>query len=459
MDSGTLRRLPLRMLIASSALLAGCVDSDEKLVAPEIPANGGELFSRYVALGTSITAGVQSAGINDSTQRASYANLLARQAGADFVLPLFNKPGCPPPLVAPLGQAALSPTGQSGRLGGASAPPCALRATPSFTERVQNLAVSGTRLPDAFNVLGNPDPGGDFNRQQTFILGGRNQIETMLDLQPTFLTVELGANDVLGPATSGVLGAGRFGADSTLTPLATIRRYADSLEVALRTSGARGVVVLGVVNTNFIGILQPGAFYFLSRDASGRFLGKPVNDNCSPVTVTGQPNPLSQALVSLEILGATAIPEINCADIFTGSFTYVLTPAEQQKITERTNEINALLKAMADRNGWSYLDSSALLARYLSETDSLGRYQRYRKCQELAGALQTGNPALIQSALVRSCPVPPTGATAAFAAPNFFGSLVSFDGVHPSSEAHRLLANELIKQINAKHQLSIPLLS
>ena len=68
----------------------------------------------------------------------------------------------------------------------------------------------------------------------------------------------------------------------------------------------------------------------------------------------------------------------------------------------------------------------------------------------------TGNPAAIQAALVTSCPVPPNGATAPFAAPNFFGSVFSFDGVHPSSEGQRIITNTLIDALNAKHELSIP---
>src|SRR5258705_6429648 len=57
------------------------------------------LFTRYVSLGNSITAGYQSAGINDSTQLQSYANLLAGRMQTPFFMPLMNRPGCPPPLI------------------------------------------------------------------------------------------------------------------------------------------------------------------------------------------------------------------------------------------------------------------------------------------------------------------------------------------------------------------------
>ena len=61
-----------------------------------------ELFTRYVALGTSNSQGVQSAGISAATQRAAWPAQLAARAGAPFSLPLVQDPGCSPPLLPPL---------------------------------------------------------------------------------------------------------------------------------------------------------------------------------------------------------------------------------------------------------------------------------------------------------------------------------------------------------------------
>ena len=41
------------------------------------PPAGAPFMARYVAIGNSITAGFQSNGINDSTQRRAYPHLLA----------------------------------------------------------------------------------------------------------------------------------------------------------------------------------------------------------------------------------------------------------------------------------------------------------------------------------------------------------------------------------------------
>lgn len=89
---------------------------------------------------------------------------------------------------------------------------------------------------------------------------------------------------------------------------------------------------------------------------------------------------------------------------------------------------------------------NAFLAPLRAETVS-GRHDRLRKCQLLPGA---ATAAQLQNAILSSCPV--SGATAA---PNQFGSLSSFDALHPSAELHRLLAVKLATDINAKYATTV----
>jgi hypothetical protein len=93
-----------------------------------------------------------------------------------------------------------------------------------------------------------------------------------------------------------------------------------------------------------------------------------------------------------------------------------------------------------------YLDMNAFLAPLRAETTA-GRHDRLRKCQLLPGA---ASPGAIQNAVLSSCPV--SGATAA---PNRFGSLSSFDALHPAAEFHRLLAVKLATDINAKYATTV----
>lgn len=433
-----MRRSKLRALalaLAGLPLVAGCRADDQEIRQIVGPQLGGGLFARYVSMGNSITAGFQSAGINDSTQLRAYPVLLAQQANAAFNVPLLNKPGCPPPFLAPLGA--------GGSLGGPTAPSCSLRTSP-IASVVQNVAVPGAAIGDALTVTRSNDPTGTFNRLQFFFLGGQSMLEATQRAEPTLVSLWLGNNDILGAVLSGSTAA--------LTTEAAFNAALDQIVAGLKAIPTlQDVVVIGVVNSNVVPLVQPGAYFFLSRDAQGRFQGKPVNANCSPVTALGQPNPLSQNLVNFQVVTTAAIPEINCA-----SDALVLSAAEQTTIAARTTAFNAALQQRAQANGWIFVDPNPTLATLAAQRDAQGRYQRLRKCQALPAALATGSAATIQTAVATSCPVPTTGPTAPFAAPNFFGTLISFDGFHPSSEAHVVVANLLIDAINAKHQLSIP---
>ena len=61
-----------------------------------------QIFQRFVALGTSNSMGVQSAGIFATAQKAAWPAQLASRVGVPFSLPLVQDPGCGPPLAPPL---------------------------------------------------------------------------------------------------------------------------------------------------------------------------------------------------------------------------------------------------------------------------------------------------------------------------------------------------------------------
>jgi lysophospholipase L1-like esterase len=266
----------------------------------------------------------------------------------------------------------------------------------------------------------------------------------MQEARPTFVSVWIGNNDALEAATRGVLG----GADSLLTPLASFQASLNQLVAAIRaTPSVQGGLLVGVVDpTLFAPILQPGAFFFLARDpATGTFQGKPVNNNCSPITPLGQPNPLAANLVSFRGIADANLTEINCdpaAAPLNG--TYLLDQAELTVVRTRIGQYNTALQAAATSLGFAFVNpntNATILGLLNEKTGTL--YQRIRKCQDLPAAT---NFAQFQAAVLNSCPV--TGPTAA---PNLFGSLISFDAVHPSAEAHRVFAGIFAQAINTRY--------
>ena len=91
-------RAALVALAAVALTLAACEGKDAHVAGPV----GASAFTNYIAMGTSISMGVQSGGLTASFQAQAWPALLAHQAGASFAIPFFNAPGCTPPLVAPL---------------------------------------------------------------------------------------------------------------------------------------------------------------------------------------------------------------------------------------------------------------------------------------------------------------------------------------------------------------------
>src|SRR5215217_9510805 len=102
---GALGSLGLGVAAAMVACDTGANTLGPKVVDP--------IFRNYVAIGNSITAGYQSGGINDSTQRQSYAVLLARAMGTRFAYPSLAMPGCAPPLTNLLTQTRVTLAGSS----------------------------------------------------------------------------------------------------------------------------------------------------------------------------------------------------------------------------------------------------------------------------------------------------------------------------------------------------------
>lgn len=94
---------------------------------------------------------------------------------------------------------------------------------------------------------------------------------------------------------------------------------------------------------------------------------------------------------------------------------------------------------MAAQRGYVFVDINPLFQAQLANPDAI------RKCQ---GFRSANTPAQFQQAVVATCPHP--------TAPNFFGALFSFDSLHPSSLAHRIIANAVIGELNAEYKLGIP---
>ena len=96
-DSSLMKRL-LSFAVAALAFVALTACSSDRATGPA----GQEAFARYVAIGTSLSMGVQSDGAVYFSQQQDWTQLLAHQAFASYSQPLIRAPGCFSPLMAPL---------------------------------------------------------------------------------------------------------------------------------------------------------------------------------------------------------------------------------------------------------------------------------------------------------------------------------------------------------------------
>jgi len=218
---------------------------------PEIdvpaPVAGTADFSRYIAVGNSLTAGYADGGLYADGQMQSYPYLIAQQMN-EITVSDFKQPDIPGNGSGYLYIKSLDLTGAVPDVGFGQ-----FEADPNWLDQLDgsfnNLGVPGIRVKDiTFHGYGSsPQVNPYFYR----MLGGKSAIMSYLELvqesQPTFFTSWLGNNDVLGYASSGgaagIAGTPGIGLNGLTNPDTEFKPSYDALIAALTANGAKGVVV------------------------------------------------------------------------------------------------------------------------------------------------------------------------------------------------------------------------
>lgn len=423
-------------LTVTGLIAAACFSDDNKDVLGPQPVGGTNgLFQSYVALGNSITAGYQSSGINDSTQRRAYPVLLAAQMGTRFAYPALAGRGCAPPVINFATQARAGT--------GSTSATCDLRT--AATDILNNVGVPGAAVADLMAENGTSAS----NILTSLILGGQTQVEVALKARPTFASIWIGNNDVLPAAVSGVL-VPTAGVSPGVTAQATFETAFDAAVDAL-VGGAPGLegVLVGTVDVTNAPIFFPAAALLPAVPANPAFAGFQAATGYNATGTAGQQIPLtvdanctgSTALVSFRLASQIALfrtnpaappagahpPHVACGTPATGypapvGEVFILTAAEQTALDNAVNAYNNFISAKATELGWAYMNPNVLL-------DSL----------RTAGQIPT---------------FPNLGSATAT-----FGAWVSLDGVHPTDRTHRAITNHIINAINATYGTTLTRLS
>jgi len=401
--------------VVALAAMSACESDSAKITGPV----GQDAFARYVSIGTSVSMGVQSDGILYSSQQTSWPALLAHQAFApSFTEPLIQGPGCYSPLIAPL---------QFGRrLSGAVYPGilasdqvCTL--FPNITLPTNNVALDGARAYEALRltpeslVVNGVDTDQRRRLYKAALAPGKTQVTSMMAQNPTLVSVEIGANEVLRAVTGGILvPAQKYRQpDGTFTyfPITVWQPEYDAIIDSVAKTGAKGILMSVPLITSLVSV-RPGDDFYQDRAALQSF-GIIVSPDCS-----GSKNQIYVFGKMLTLLGSPKPVTFSCTDDPT-SADYILTASDTATLNTLVRGMNTHIRSLAAAHGYAYLEIN----------DALGTVVATRPPFSVATFLTCVRP---------------------------FGQYISLDGVHPTADGSQVIANAAADALNATYGFAIP---
>lgn len=455
----------LSILMLGVFAFYGCDDFTEIEPPVKNATSGSANFSRFVSLGNSITAGYQSGTIYQSGQIYSYGNLIAQQVGTSYEIPYVSDPGLGGRMeVQSLSPFAIKYNTSSGSLLNSTYPaPYNNLGVPGALTYDVLLATNSTNCASAL-FANTPNPYFDVVLRNS-VLNKGSQLQQAISLNPTFITLWIGNNDVLGYATSGGT------SPSAPTSVAQFNQLFGGIMQGLKQytdlSGAK-VVVANIPSVNAIPFFTtvgpalatnpalvwwqiaaaqtasglPATGLIFGSHEGGTNLGQlPYNvgfaDSLALRTGTklitlrgqsyapllGQPTgkfyrdnnlPLPLGIDTTKAFGFH--PQNPFPDVF------VLDSDEITSANNAVSAYNSTIAALVNSNGYGLVDIYTI-------------FNQFRQ-NDLGGTVVNG---------------------ITFRTTYISGGLFSLDGVHPSSQAHGIVANEFIKVINSKYGANIPL--
>ncbi len=436
-------------VITIGLIAVGCKKDEFIPAQPTIPPwnKGTADFTRYVAIGNSLTAGFQSNALSTRDQAYSFPNLLATAfRTSSFVQPLFVNPGVGNRQTLAAFSIAAGPTiiNEPNVFPGNPAPYVSAPPAGAY----DNLGIPGAVLGDIINTT-------DFAGQLTgprrnpfFLLVlrssalGRNILAQARSRNPTFMTCWIGSNDVLGYATGGGSNPGLLTSAALFNTL--YRQLMDSLR-----SITPNVVVANIPDVTTIPFFSTVAGSVAPRIPAGvqlryqRGTNTGVSFDSTRLTSPyGAPYFCLTGSAYAPFLGraggqgggkfyrdnASAFPTLPAGIDTTKPFGFhpqnpwptalVLDDAEAATAAGRIADFNRSIDSLARNRGFAVVNMNAVL-------------------KDLSGG-------------GRSVPGYGTFSTAYIT-----GGAFSYDGVHPSSRGAVLMANEFIKVINAKYAATV----
>jgi len=416
--------------IVAVAILA--IASCKPSIDTVAPSNGSADFSRYIAIGNSLTSGYADGGLYLEGQKNSFPEMIATQmktvGGGSFSTPFFTDAQANGSGYLkltgfnPNGTPIITPEPNGAVRGQANIPPVGnVTLYTKYTGDLNNYGVPGIKLAQA-GVASYGNFNGYFERLLPGNAGTINTsyLDFVISKPFTFFSMWLGNNDILGYASNGGVG-------DVPTPKATFTSLYNAAVTKLVTTASKPK---GVVATIPDVTTTP---YFRTVTLATLLAAIQATPTGASVTTlyirTG--SGISRAATAEDLFTLT-LSSANVIGVPTGGIPYGLHPLnpiasnyvldkdEVAIVKDFTASYNTTIKSVASANGLALVDANALLTEY--------------------GAGKVVNGATVSAAFIT-------------------GNLFSLDGIHLTPMGYSIIANEFIKSINAKYGSSIPIVN
>lgn len=419
-------------LIAGLLFLAACKPN----IQTPTPSKGSANFSRFIAVGNSLTAGYSNGGLYLEGQQNSYPAIMAKEmqsvGGGAFNQPLFSQsqangsgyltltgfdPATGNPITAPV-TTGLAVRGQITVPGFGN-----VTLYTKYTGDIENYGVPGIKL---YNIT--YAPYGNLNGYFERMLPGDSPTNTtdyldFVTAKPfTFFSDWLGNNDALGYATSG-------GAGDVLTDKSIFAQLYELSIDKLTANGAKGVVatIPDVTAIPYFNTITVGAVLAGVQKANPSVQALYINALVSGATYA----PRAATANDLIILTFPTSMIGTIVNTPYGPLPYGLTPYTpiDNKYVLDANEVTLTR---------SYIQSYNTTIKSIANAKGLAVFDAYTYLNNVKANGLVVDGVSLSSAYIS-------------------GGLFSLDGVHLTPRGYAIIANEFIKAINATYNSNIPL--
>ncbi|MDB5112350.1 MAG: family lipolytic protein [Mucilaginibacter sp.] len=423
-------KLYLLYILAASLLLASCKPT------VQVPrANHGTAdFTRYIAVGNSLTAGYADGGLYLAGQQNSFPSIIAKQmqtvGGGSFSQPLFtsdqsNGSGYQAltgfaadhttPIITPVTtKLAVRGTITLPGLG-------TIALYTKYSGALENYGVPGIKLSDILNpAYGNGNPYFERLLPNATPTNTTDYLDFVTVKSFTFFTNWLGNNDALGYATSG-------GAGDVLTDKTTFNTLYITLITRLTANGAKGAcaTIPDVTTIPYFTTVTVPIVLATVQKANPAVQALYINALVAGTT-TYAPRAATPADLIVLTFPTSKIGVPNAGGYPYGlhplnpiETQYVLDANEIALVKDYVNSYNSTIKTVASSKGLAVFDAFTFLTNIKM------------------------NGLLINGLNLNS---------------NYIsGGIFSLDGVHLTPRGYSIVANQFINAINAQYGSNIPL--